>query len=78
MRLLGIIRASTPRTVKPTSILRARFERWLGGKFLVRYGPVMYRVRGEFRYVDHYGKVYRLVPTHEPDVPFAIIVEECQ
>lgn len=32
-------------------------------KFSVRSGPFMYKFRDEWRYVDHDGKLYRIVPT---------------
>jgi hypothetical protein len=71
MGLTDIIRASTP-TIRRSSWLRRRFAVWLANKFMVCYGPAMYRVRNEYHYVDDWGAVWRLVPTHDPSIPFSI------
>ena len=61
--------------IQRAPLWRRTFERWLCRKFMVRWGPTMLARRGYWQFVDEYGNIWRLQPTHHPDSPFVIICE---
>lgn len=56
--------SATP--LKRASALRRRFEQWFDRRYGVRYGPYMYRRRGEYVFIDYRGNRWRLIPTDGP------------
>lgn len=67
-----------PLVLKQPSWFRRWFERWLSRKFMVRFGPAMIQRRGYWLYVDPYGSIWRVEPTHDPQTPLIISCQERQ
>lgn len=62
--------------------MRKRLMRWYYDftyKLIgLKCGPIMFRMRGEYRFIDGYGTIWRVAPTGQPDMPLSISCIERQ
>lgn len=74
---ITISMSRSPQPIKPLTWrerLHNRISYWLFRQFQVKQGPMMFHIRGEWWFVDHYGNIWIIRYKAQYDYPFDIVL----
>lgn len=75
--ILGMSNDEHLKPIKPLTWrerLHSKISYWLFRQFQVKQGPMMFHIRGEWWFVDHYGNIWIIRYSAHYDYPFDIVL----